>query len=180
MKKTNDFKLGEEFTVEWGRNDGIMHSTCNFKIDEHTLVCDSEEKVKGWHFEDKMIFSKLGMINEKYFKEEDIRAKKYYEKVGVPHGKFSRYVLHAVTKIFNVIVVSDGLIKHVLALLVRECTKSRNSQMRIHHFQVMRIRHFHWMMIHHFLMTRMDYFRMMKMINPFLDNTLAIFFFSLL
>ena len=80
MTRENNFRLDEEFSVVWGRNNGIMHSTCTRKK-PNVIACVAEERKKGWNFESKMIFSYEGMIAERYFINKDIRMRKYYEKM---------------------------------------------------------------------------------------------------
>eukprot|EP00095_Tigriopus_kingsejongensis_P006335 maker-scaffold804_size94796-snap-gene-0.15 protein:Tk06335 transcript:maker-scaffold804_size94796-snap-gene-0.15-mRNA-1 annotation:"elements of external origin" len=81
-KKANNFTLDAEFELSWGRDQGTMHSTCSLEA-PNVLACFSEERKRGWTFEDKMIFSHVGMINDKFFVTEGLRAKKFYQKLGL-------------------------------------------------------------------------------------------------
>jgi len=69
------------WNMTYGRNMGIMWNNCTRET-QNTILCQSEEREKGWLLTSKMIFSELGMVNERYFVQENISAKKYYHKVG--------------------------------------------------------------------------------------------------
>lgn len=77
----------QEFSYEWnrvwnmtyGRNDGIMWNNCT-RESPNVIFCSSEERDKQWFLTSRMTFSDLGMVNERHFLNENISAKKFYEK----------------------------------------------------------------------------------------------------
>lgn len=79
----------QELTFEWnslwnmtyGRNMGVMWSNCTRET-QNTILCTSEEREKGWFLTSKLIFSELGMVNERFFANQNIYAKKYYQRLG--------------------------------------------------------------------------------------------------
>ena len=81
MTREMRFRLGEEFSMEWGRGSGVMHNVCTLLTGTETVMrCTSEERAKGWHFDSQMKFSAGGIINERYFIDKGVRAKKYFQR----------------------------------------------------------------------------------------------------
>ena len=69
----------QEISFEWkslwnmtyGRNMGVMWSNCT-RESQNVIFCTSEEREKGWLLTSKLIFSELGMVNERFFANKNI------------------------------------------------------------------------------------------------------------
>eukprot|EP00095_Tigriopus_kingsejongensis_P006334 maker-scaffold804_size94796-snap-gene-0.14 protein:Tk06334 transcript:maker-scaffold804_size94796-snap-gene-0.14-mRNA-1 annotation:"fatty acid binding protein" len=73
------FRLGEEFSVPWGRNKGFMHQVCEMKA-PHELVCEKEEREKGWKLVSTRSFSGEGFMERLDFISANVTTKKYYQR----------------------------------------------------------------------------------------------------
>lgn len=52
-ERVSEFHEGHEFSVVWGKDNGVMHSVCTMS-DTTSLKCTAEERAKGWNFENLM------------------------------------------------------------------------------------------------------------------------------
>merc|ERR1712154_625563 len=75
------FEWNSLWNMTYGRNMGGMWSNCTRET-QNIISCTSEEREKGWFLTSKLIFSELGMVNERFFANQNIHAKKYYQRLG--------------------------------------------------------------------------------------------------
>lgn len=80
IERESRFNLGEEFSFEFGRGQGTLHTLCTV-TEINVLRCTSEERTKSWHFDSEMRFSEAGMVNERYFINKGIKTKKYFQRI---------------------------------------------------------------------------------------------------
>jgi len=73
------YEWNRVWNMTYGRNSGVMWNNCT-RERQNVISCSSEEREKGWFLTSRMTFSELGMINERHFINQDIAAKKFYEK----------------------------------------------------------------------------------------------------
>jgi len=77
-----EFEIGKEFELPWGRNQGVMHSTCE-KTGPNTWFFHSQELEKGWNVTSELKFFDFGIVNTRTFLNSNITCKKYYKRLGV-------------------------------------------------------------------------------------------------
>ena len=82
MERVSEFRLGEEWSMVWGKGNGFMHNVVT-RPKPNVLRIVSEERERGWNFDSVMTFSEAGMINTRHFLTEDIKTVKYYQKLNV-------------------------------------------------------------------------------------------------
>jgi len=73
------FDFGKEFNISYGRGMGTMWNVCK-RPSPLVWTCRSEERERGWELLSKMTFSQKGIVNERTFVNENIKAKKYYKR----------------------------------------------------------------------------------------------------
>ena len=71
------FTLGEEYTISYFLNQGIMHMLCS-QPQPNVLHFHSYEPAQGWNITSEMKFSKGGMTNTQTYLNENTAAKKFY------------------------------------------------------------------------------------------------------
>ena len=71
------FTLGEEYTISYFLNQGIMHMLCT-QPHPNILHFYSYEPAKGWNITSEMTFSKDGMTNTQTYLNKNTSAKKFY------------------------------------------------------------------------------------------------------
>lgn len=57
-----------------------MDKTCSLES-PNVLVCNVEEKSRGWFMIHRIIFSQEGLVVEINFESENVSTKKYYSKI---------------------------------------------------------------------------------------------------
>ena len=65
------FEWNSVWNMTYGRNMGVMWSNCT-RESQNVIFCTSEEREKGWLLTSKLIFSELGMVNERFFANKNI------------------------------------------------------------------------------------------------------------
>lgn len=81
MARQSEFKLGEIKEHTWGKNSGIIKTNCSI-IATNTLYCSSENPVKGTKMTSRYEFSKAGAINIREHVTKEVKAKKFYQRLG--------------------------------------------------------------------------------------------------
>merc|ERR1719322_1852293 len=80
-EQTIEFEMGQEFEMTWGRDKGIMHSTCR-QTGPNTWLFESQERVKGWNISSELAFYDFGIVNTRHFHNANITCKKYFKRLG--------------------------------------------------------------------------------------------------
>jgi len=79
VTRTQNFEFDQVFNMTYGKGMGTMWNVCTLE-QPHIVICESEERERGWRLTSRMIFSPEGMVNERHFLNEDITAKKFYKR----------------------------------------------------------------------------------------------------
>jgi len=77
--KEVEFEWKSWWNTSYGRNSGIMWTNCRREA-QSVVMCQMEEREKGWDLTSKLIFSESGLVNEREFLTQNITTKKYFEK----------------------------------------------------------------------------------------------------
>ncbi len=80
MTRDWKFRIGEEFSVVWGKGRGVLFSVCSMPK-TNVIHCKSEDRARGWEMEGILTFSPLGMVSERIHITKGVKMKKYYERM---------------------------------------------------------------------------------------------------
>jgi len=75
------FQLNQDFKIHYGTGAGrgILQNHCS-RPSHNVIHCSSDEREKGWKFQFDLIFSPLGLTNQRYFITKNVAMKKFYRR----------------------------------------------------------------------------------------------------